>query len=129
MPEQVITDRGTDAASVSCNGAGRAARFCSRPARQYGAVPSRDPMPTSPDPVASPRGVYWELYCGHRIYFAVTSGGKRLPFLGVPIGLETERDVIARLADSLDAADPVPCAPPRAALRLVRPEQSPLPHR
>jgi hypothetical protein len=56
-----------------------------------------------------PRGIHFEWYHGHKVHFAVDSKGQRLPFLGVPIGDETEDDVIARLADSLDGAEPQPC--------------------
>ena len=73
------------------------------------------------EPVESPRGIYWELFHGHRVYYAVTSRDERLPFVGVPIGMETERDVIGRLAECLDVADPLAAPSGRPALRLVRP--------
>lgn len=72
------------------------------------------------DPALEP-GIHWELFHGHRVYFAVDSRGSRLPFVGVPIGLETERDVIGRLVNCLDVADPRPRAVPvdrQVALRM-----------
>lgn len=71
-------------------------------------MPSTSPFAILPFPATLSRGIHFELYGGHRIYFAVDSRGIRLPFVGVPIGLETERDVVGRLMNSLAAADPQP---------------------
>lgn len=54
------------------------------------------------------RGVHFELYHGRKVHFAVDSHGERLPFIGVPIGQESEDDVIGRLWDSLEGAEPRP---------------------
>jgi hypothetical protein len=63
------------------------------------------------------RGIHWEMFGAHRVYFAVTSAGFLLDQVGVPIGQETDDDVIVALADALDAADP--------HLRLVPHERRP----
>lgn len=79
--------------------------------------PSHATARTDAEP--SERGIEFEEFFGARVYYAVASTGQRLPFIGVPIGSETDRDVIARLADSLDAADPLPPSPGGAAPRLA----------
>jgi hypothetical protein len=53
-------------------------------------------------------GIHWELFRGHRVYFAIDHQGERIPLPGVPIGQETYDDVISRLADALDASAPRP---------------------
>lgn len=58
------------------------------------------------EPDRPTRGVKCELYHDHRIYYAVTSRGERLPGVRVPIGLETIGDVIADLWADLNRADP-----------------------
>lgn len=73
---------------------------------------SPPPMPGTSSvlsfPAKLPRGVHFRLYHERKVFFAVDSHGDELPFIGVPIGLETERDVIGRLWDSLGVADPRP---------------------
>jgi hypothetical protein len=58
------------------------------------------------EPDRATRGVKCELYHDHRIYYAVTSWGERLPGVRVPIGLETIGDVIADLWADLNRVDP-----------------------
>lgn len=74
---------------------------------------SRYPEP--PAPMTLPRlrpilarGIYYEMFCGHRVYFAIRSDGKRLNRIGVPIGGDTEADIICRLVAALDVSDPLP---------------------
>lgn len=81
-------------------------------------------LPTSsaavPEHDRLPRGVHSELFHGHRVYFGVKSDGSLLPGIRVPIGQETEDDVIEALADDLDRDDPLPRpASPRPVLRIV----------
>lgn len=76
------------------------------------------------------RGVYREWLNGNPVYSAVTSRGVELPVVGVPVGMETERDVILRVAAALDAADPQPPrGPAQGHLRLVTPPTQLVLHR
>jgi hypothetical protein len=59
------------------------------------------------EPDRPTRGVKCELYHDHRIYYAVTSRGERLPGVRVPLGLETLGDVIADLWADLNRVDPL----------------------
>lgn len=81
----------------------------SLPARSF-LPPERAPMNTLHAPLPAhagvARGVKCELYHDHCVYFAVTSWGERLPGVRVPIGLESNADVIADLWDDLDRVDP-----------------------
>jgi hypothetical protein len=54
------------------------------------------------------RGIHWEMFGAHRVYFAITSAGFLLDQIGVPIGQETDDAVICSLAVALDRADPQP---------------------
>lgn len=65
--------------------------------------PSTATIPAHDGPT---RGIKCELYHDHRLYYAVTSRGERLPGVRVPIGLETIADVIADLWEALERADP-----------------------
>jgi hypothetical protein len=127
MPEQVITDRGTDGASVSCGSA--VVPASSRPAMSDTVV----------SPLAfprSPRGIYYEMYHGHRVYRARCADGRWLNMIGVPIGLETEAEVICRLWVALSIVDPLPPSSRpvgrsgscRGARRPARSEASPVRH-
>lgn len=73
------------------------------------------------------RGLYFDLFHGFRVWKAMTSWGEWLPGIRVPIGTETELDVICALADALDAADPLPpsasTGATRPVLTLVRDER------
>ena len=67
------------------------------------------------------RGVEWELYPDHIMYFAVASTGQRIAGVRVPIrdgDMTGECEAICYLADALDAADPLPHA---GAVPLGRP--------
>lgn len=90
------------------------------------ASPAYSRVPTSP---ALAWGIHRRFVNGRVEYFAVGWTGIELPFLGVPVGDETETDVIGRLWDCLCLASPRPLSegwrawPPRAArpaLQLVR---------
>lgn len=67
------------------------------------------------------RGIYYKLFHGHRVYRARRSDGRWLNRIGVPVGLETEDDVIARLAVALAASDPLPPSEPVGRPRRYRP--------
>lgn len=114
--KQVSAAKKTLGDAGSCAFAASLAR-CSPAARRLddGSHWMQSRMQTAPAPVAAPkRGIFVELYHDHRIYYAVTSRGERLPGVRVPIGLETEGDVIADLWLALQRDDPKP-----PVLRLV----------
>jgi hypothetical protein len=85
-------------------------------------MPYRNAVPAQRPRLA--RGIYLKLCSGHRSFVAVDSRGEELPFCGEPVGCETQLGVIARLADCLDAADPIEewndPLPPSFGLTVVR---------
>lgn len=94
---------------------------------------NEEPM-TSPLRLATPRpryGLHWELYFGHKVHYAIRQDGSRIPLPGVPIGLETEQDVIDRLAVALYFSDRSqrPARVSRAPRVLVLPLPSAQPRR
>jgi hypothetical protein len=107
-------------------------RYPRRPQMDDGSRTTRLPEPPRMFPASSApadlpldRGIYYDLFHGYRVFFAVCSDGQRLPGIRVPIGQETECEAVLSLADALDVADPPPSS--RAWLRLVRDESSPRP--
>lgn len=100
------------------------AHFFSQPTHDQERPPVLHVLPVVVAPSLR-RGIHCELFHGRKVHFAVNSAGERLPFVGVPIGQETERDVIGRLWDDLCACDPLlhsllSASSARPALRLVR---------
>lgn len=64
-----------------------------------------------------PGKIHWQWFHGHKFYYAYYWDGSRVLLPGVPIGSETDADVITRFADALEASAP----PLRAVDRPARP--------
>lgn len=63
-------------------------------------------MPYSTAPATAEGGVYVQEVNGHRVYSAMDDNGVLIPGVPVPLGDETEDDVIVALADALAASSP-----------------------
>lgn len=104
--EQVCIGQGTGVACVMLQ---TDSEFSASPfdAERRRPFPSRAcmPVPRLSEPKPS-RGIHWQMIGDRRAYCNVTSAGFLLEQFRLPVGDETDDDVIVALADALDAADP-----------------------